>query len=349
MDGLVRTSRIEDTPAGALLGRGERPSGTGRADGSFIGTSSSKERDGGLRFDVPVNPGGYAWWYVDALSEDGQYGLTIIAFIGSVFSPYYAWSGRKDPLDHCAVNVALYGPRQHHWAMTERKRQSVTRDEHSLSIGPSSLHWDGSALNIELNEMCVPFGQRLRGTVRLEPSGINTQIFPLDVHGHHIWQPIAPSARVSVVFTAPDVRWTGDGYFDTNKGAESLESGFDFWTWSRAKRKQDSVILYDADRREGGRLSLALRCDASGHCEPLEPPPLAPLPKTLWRVARETRSDDGSARVERGFEDTPFYSRSLISGKLFGTQVMAMHESLSLSRFSNPLVRLMLPFRMPRW
>ena len=38
----------------------------------------------------PVPHGGYAWWYVDALSDDGRHGLTIIAFVGSVFSPYYA-------------------------------------------------------------------------------------------------------------------------------------------------------------------------------------------------------------------------------------------------------------------
>ena len=49
----------------------------------------------------PVAPGGYAWWYVDALSDDGRHGLTIIAFIGSVFSPYYAWAAARhaDPLD----------------------------------------------------------------------------------------------------------------------------------------------------------------------------------------------------------------------------------------------------------
>ena len=32
------------------------------------------------------------------MSDDGQHGLTIIAFLGSVFSPYYAWSGRGDPI-----------------------------------------------------------------------------------------------------------------------------------------------------------------------------------------------------------------------------------------------------------
>ena len=45
-----------------------------------------------------VAPNGYAWWYIDAFSErPPQYGLTIIAFIGSVFSPYYKLSGRGRP------------------------------------------------------------------------------------------------------------------------------------------------------------------------------------------------------------------------------------------------------------
>jgi len=42
-----------------------------------------------------VKPGGYAWWYVDALSADGRFGLSIIAFVGSVFSPYYALARRR--------------------------------------------------------------------------------------------------------------------------------------------------------------------------------------------------------------------------------------------------------------
>lgn len=37
----------------------------------------------------------HAWWYLDALSEDHQHGLTIIVFFGSVFSPYYAIARRQ--------------------------------------------------------------------------------------------------------------------------------------------------------------------------------------------------------------------------------------------------------------
>ena len=75
-----------------------------------IRTTGGAGADGGPCFARPVPPGGYAWWYVDALSDDRQFGLTIIVFVGSVFSPYYAWArrgGRRaDPQDHCAFNIA---------------------------------------------------------------------------------------------------------------------------------------------------------------------------------------------------------------------------------------------------
>ena len=68
-------------------------------------------------YDLAVAPDGYAWWYLDALSDDGASGITVIAFIGSVFSPYYALARRRrhgrggaDPLAHCAINVAFTAP-----------------------------------------------------------------------------------------------------------------------------------------------------------------------------------------------------------------------------------------------
>ncbi len=106
------------------------------------------------------------------MSDDGEHALTIIAFIGSVFSPYYALArglGRGDPLNHCALNVALYGSRKR-WALTERTRADLVRDETSLTIGPSKLDWDGTALTIEIDEVTVPLPSRIRGTVRVWPT-----------------------------------------------------------------------------------------------------------------------------------------------------------------------------------
>ncbi len=91
-----------------------------------------------------------------------------------MFSPYYAWSrrrGRGDPLQHCAVNVALYG-RPKGWAMTERGRSAVWRDATQLRIGPSLLHWDGTCLTIDIAEVTAPLPSRLRGTVRVHPAAL---------------------------------------------------------------------------------------------------------------------------------------------------------------------------------
>src|SRR4051794_896070 len=69
--------------------------------------------------------GGYAWWYVDALTETGD-GLVCIFFVGSPFSPGYAARLRRGepalPEEHTAVNLALYrGGRQVAWVMSEHR------------------------------------------------------------------------------------------------------------------------------------------------------------------------------------------------------------------------------------
>ena len=151
MDGLVPTLGGAQPNAGPLSRWRQHASGPGSSDGGDFGPVGGGSGPRRFRFDEHVPSGGYAWWYVDALSDDGQHGLTIIAFIGSVFSPYYAWArahGKGDPLNHCAVNVALYSRDRKRWAMTERGRGHVGRASSSLAIGPSLLTWDGDALTI---------------------------------------------------------------------------------------------------------------------------------------------------------------------------------------------------------
>ncbi|HLG81969.1 MAG TPA: carotenoid 1,2-hydratase [Bradyrhizobium sp.] len=306
--------------------------------------------DDGPRFDQFVGRNGYAWWYVDALSDDGQNGITIIAFIGSVFSPYYAFARRKgpaDPLNHCAINVAVYRGRGSRWAMTERPRSAVSRTSDHFVVGPSRLSWDGRSLTISIDEFTVPIPGRVRGTVRVVPTAITPQAFMLNEDGHHQWWPIAPCARVQVRLDHPQLRWQGDGYFDMNWGNAPLERGFVDWQWARGAMQDGTAILYEYRRRDGSRADLALTFDPQGRMRPFEPPPLVELRRTGWRVGRNVRSE-GSASVIRTLEDAPFYARSVVSANLLGEPVTLMHESLSLERFKRPLVQAMLPFRMPR-
>ena len=312
-----------------------------------------------MPFDTPVAPGGYAWWYLDALSDDGNHGITLIAFVGSVFSPYYAWASRHghrlaDPLDHCAVNVALYArpgtSAPTGWAMTERGSESVQRSPSTLSIGPSALQWQGDVLTVTLNEITLPWGRRVSGVVRLHPCAVLSQSYALDAAGHHHWCPMAPCARVEVALDQPGLRWSGAGYLDANRGERPLAQDFSGWHWSRAAlTRQRSAVLYDVARCDGSQQSLALVFDAQGRVQNVPPPPGVDLPTTRWRLPRSTRSEaPAQTQLLQTLEDGPFYARSVIQTQLLGETATALHESLSLRRWRRPVVQAMLPFRMPR-
>lgn len=301
-------------------------------------------------FDIPVPKHGYRWWYLDALSDDGAHGLTIIAFIGTVFSPWYAWSrrwGAGDPLNHVCMNVALYG-RPARWAMTDRRRGALERRPDLLRIGPSSATWDGTTLTVQVEEVTAPIPSRLKGVVRLRPDAVSTRAFVLDGAGRHVWHPIAARSRVEVTFESPALRWSGAAYFDTNGGAAPLEADFRRWDWCRAPMPDATAVLYNAERRDGSRQSLALRVGADGRVEDIPVPPEAALPAGFWRVPRPARSEDGQARLVRALTDAPFYTRSEIRTRLLGREATAVHESLELDRFAALPIQAMLPLKVPR-
>lgn len=306
-----------------------------------------------FRFDRPVPTDGYVWWYVDALSDDGRHGLTIIAMLGTVFSPYYAWArraGPTDPLQHCALNVAFYGVGGRRWAMTERDARAVARTPDQLRIGPSALRWDGAALLIDIDEREAPLPRRLQGQVRVEVDGICAgDGHPLDPARRHVWQPLAPVARVTVRMERPALQWTGQAYLDSNHGSRPLEQDFRGWTWSRATHGGTTSVTYDVTPLQGGDRGIAVRFDASGNSQAFEPPPRTALPRTGWGIHRSTRCDaQQRPAVCETLEDGPFYARSLVDTWHGGQPLHEVHESLSLTRFASRWVQVLLPVRMPR-
>ncbi len=300
-----------------------------------------------LRFDLGVAPGGYAWWYFDAESPDGAAALTIIAFIGSVFSPYYAWAGRRAPHDHCALNVALYGARPR-WAMTERSaaRTIISRD--CLTIGASALSWTADTLTITIDERAAPFPARLRGTVTVRPRSLTQRTFMIDAEGRHRWRPLAPAAAFEVDFKDPELSWRGEGYFDSNDGDAPLEDAFKGWNWARLQTGgRPPLILYDTAPRTGEPRRLALEIGEDGAITETDRPALRLAnPTPVFRMERRIGGED--PRVIRTLEDAPFYSRSLVETSIGGVRYSGFHESLSGDRLRSPIVRAMLPFRMPR-
>lgn len=265
-----------------------------------------------------------------------------------MFSPYYKWAGRARPENHCAINVALYGPRAR-WTMTERGAGKLARDADALEVGASRMRWTGESLIVEIDERAVPHLSRVRGRVRLTPDFLTDREAALDPAGAHVWRPFAPAARVEVEMEAPAQSWRGHAYMDANFGARPLEADFGYWTWSRGRGAGGASVLYDAERRDGTALQLSGRFSPSGAWQALPPPPMTELPGTLWRVRRRTRADaDAPAQVTQRMEDAPFYARAGLRARLWGEEVEGVHEALDLDRFDTPWCRALLPWRMPR-
>src|SRR5262249_35406448 len=111
-----------------------------------------------------VRPGGYAWWYFDAVSDDGARALTAIFFIGSVFSPDYAARLRRgEPAraeEHLGVNLALY-ERGHKraWVMSEHGAAALGGvGDGGPQIGESKIdRLPSGGLRLTIREHTAPF------------------------------------------------------------------------------------------------------------------------------------------------------------------------------------------------
>ncbi len=324
-------------------------------DGGAAPASSADLAAGVPLFDASVAPGGYRWWYLDGVSDCGRYGLTIIAFIGSVFSPYYAWAGRRQPEDHVAMNVALYGPDRNDWAMTERGRDALSRSQEWIRIGPSKMTWDSEGLVLDFDEDTVArrpkqlLSRRISGRIRVRFDMTNRKVFKLDGDGRHYWWPVAPVAAIETDFAKEtSENWSGHAYLDANWGVEMLEERFRRWDWARTRCDRDqAVVVYDVEQIDGSNTTLQLHFTNRGSQVLNTELRRSRLPIGFWGVRRSVLSEAG-ARSLRTLEDSPFYVRSLIETNVLGAKRVAMHESFNGRRFNSPVVKAMLPFRMPR-
>ena len=271
-----------------------------------------------------------------------------------MFSPYYAWDGRRSPEDHVSINIGLYAPGAQRWTMTERGKTALHRDATSFTVGPSAMRWQDGALTLDFDEVSLPWittnllPKRVSGSVTVRPATITDTVYDIDDAGHHKWWPIAPDARIAV--DADGVQWQGHGYMDCNWGTRGLEEDFHRWDWSRGTLADGSaVILYDTQRRNGSHGLISIRFDKTGQATPFDAPPPVPVKRGLWGVDRAIACDPGhTPTVEKTLEDGPFYNRSVIRTRLSGQDATMMHESFSGDRFGSRIVKLMLPVRMPR-
>lgn len=242
--------------------------------------------------------------------------------------------------------------------MTERGQGSLERGPQHLRIGPSRMVMQDGRLVIDFSETALPWpGQRLwpgrvSGRVELVADIASTRSVDLDEAGRHVWCPRMPRARATITCDAlPGGGWCGPAYHDMNFGDRPIEQDFIGWDWARGLggAGRDTIILYDATLRSGATRRLALCYSGQAAPEVIGLPARQTLPRGFWGVRSGVACDeDKPPRLLTRLEDSPFYTRACIETSLQGQRLTMVHETLDCRRLSHPLVRLMLPFRMPR-
>ena len=348
-DGRVPAPDRAYVDPGPLSGRRRRAPGRRGADGDSLRPAYGRGDLERPNFNIDVCSNGYAWWYVDGLSDDGTRAVSVIGFIGSVFSPWYRWSGRKVPQNHCCINVATYGPGGR-FTMTDRGTSALRQTASRLEVGPSIMRWEDNQLIIEIDEISSPpLINRIRGQIRLTPTAVTSVQLSLDRNNAHIWRPFAPVARIEVDIDRPGWQWSGHGYFDANFGTRALEQDFTYWTWGRYPTGGGATCFYDAERMDGSTLAAGFAFDKQGNARSVDLPPKTRMKRSLWAVSRETRADPGYQPHQiQNMLDAPFYSRSAVKTQLDGVETVGVHEALDLKRFRSPLLKPMLAVRVPR-
>jgi carotenoid 1,2-hydratase len=308
-----------------------------------------------------ATPGGYVWWYVDALSPSGD-GLVCIFFAGSVFSPDYAARlGRGEralPGEHAAVNLALYrGGRRVAWVMSEYG--SLVATEARVAVGRSELWRDGGAFRIRLHERSAPLRLPVEGSIEAEPEagamapGIISAAGGGATHG---WQVLAPRARVRARFRRPAFALDGVGYVDRNWGDGRLEDAFARWSWARFHGPRRTTIVYALVDRDGRRRAFSAEAAAGDEGgAPVEetPAPEGGTRRAAWGLTLPLGFGAGAPERLRVapdelLEQAPFYARyrARLVERGLPVEALGMGEHLDLDRFRSPFIRFLLRYKM---
>lgn len=317
---------------------------------------------GSARDGVPPEllhaPGGFAWWYADLVTEEGD-GVVLIWSYGLPFLPGYADAARRGraqrPLDRPSANVVVY-------------RRGVPvfylLQEYPAAGEPESLEteqWIGRSrfarwvaegrftLEAELDCALPGTRARLRGTVRVEGTarGAGDDAGSL-ADAPHVWTPLSGPAWGTAeldVGGRPVPRLRGRAYHDRNGGRVPLhELGIGRWAWGRvplADRERIYYLLWPRTespppfRRpkdaETAPLCLGVDVWADGRTERVVlSAEMAPGGRGMGGVrwpARIVLRAEGrpwlEVRHRRVADDGPFYLRLLSEGRAPGGETAA--------------------------
>lgn len=293
-------------------------------------------------------PGGYEWWYFDALSDDGRHALTCIWFLGNPFSPYYrraALGQAADPFRHNGLFFALYQEGQlHAYHFTRFPAAQILAGEalpldfrfgdNCLTTTPTGWHLSLSDENANRRRLEAALTFAAPPPVPIAESQNEAEAAAPE--SSHWWLPAAPVCRVSGRIAlraahnpgAEEIMFRGTGYHDHNWGRLPFAAEIRDWYWARAALNGErAAILYHVRPRHGAKAVSHFLLFEQGRIVQHDPAPRVSLFRpavnafgTLYATRLEVVSSECSVRFEFGarLDSAPFYVRALCAATMSG-------------------------------
>lgn len=279
--------------------------------------------------------GGFAWWYLDLVNEDGD-GLVLIWSFGLPFLPGYAQAAREGApqlaSQRPSLNVVVYeGGREQLYLLQEYAPEQAEWIEGTerCRFGDSWLEsrWEGSERCVQVQLDCPLPGttDRLTGSIRAR--GLGSVVPDSASDQSHSWTPLLAAgegvARLSVGGQAREVL-RGRVYHDRNGSTQALhELGIERWIWARVAAPGRELVAYLVWPEGGGEPTChGLELHSDGRVQVHRSVEVVELKSRRglygmrgWR--RLSLAVDGAPWLTLApthhVEDGPFYLRDMVS------------------------------------
>ena len=306
-------------------------------------------------------PGGYEWWYFDAISDDGKHSLVVIFYRGNPFSNRYIraiqeQSGQAMPSQFPAVSISLYEEGEAvYYSFTEfLEEQTQFDDQSSARIGPhkvkASINAGRLQYKLHLEEQ-LPSGDQLKARIHFES---NSQPIPLEADSlqagtRHQWNLVQPRARVEGDIQLKikeekerTVNFDGIGYHDHNRGSEPLRRAFGDWYWGRLHFDKATLVYYIMDKQKGREYRAWLLDQYGAIIKRFNQADLDDRGFSIFGLysARKLQfsSETFQLQVQQSqkVDDGPFYCRFLSEGFLYNSKTGRTQKTRGITEYIHP-------------
>ena len=328
------------------------------------------------------SPGGFTWFYVDLVDDQGR-GATVIWSWGLPFLPGYAGAARAGrpelPIDRPSVNIVVYEDGQERFYLLSElpgHECSWGEDGRSWRLGGCEFAWTdvpGGAgksptrslrANLDLE---LPTGGRVTGnlwvtgSLRRDPVG-DGRDFSADRDCTHAWTPMIAAGRGGLELQTPggEIRVDGRAYHDRNSATKPLHDlGIQSWWWGRVALPGRDLIFYRLTPSDAGAppRDLVVEVAADGSCRARENAGLqvGRLRRSPWGLRWPTTASfpDSEGRtvhveVDALLDNGPFYQRYLLRGRCGDERGYGIGEHLVPDRVDTDLLRPLVRMRVHR-